>query len=814
MAAALYWWRATWRAIWRPTLVVILMTGILGAVALAALAGARRTESAYGRYLGSINASDVLVNIPAPGTSLIAKVSALPGVRASAAYVGLNANPVVHGRVDDSFVTDALTGSLSGEIFTQDKMTVLKGRMPRLDATNQIALTAGLARLFGVGVGGKVTYQFENAASPVTEVTGSTTYRVVGIVDVPPVLVDQFDQVQTAILPPAATAAASRHLNSVPFSWVGLRLTKGSEGIPALQTRLDQLAARLGGGLHFAVRQLDTVHRQVQDAIEPQAVALGTFGGLVALAMLVLVSQGLRQLLERSASQLELLRALGMTRGEAALAGGMGGAAAVIAGMALAVAGAVALSPLAPVGPVRQFDPQRGVSFDFTVLFGGGLLLTAVLLGFAAWLAWRTLRSVDEPREARPSALAQAAVSVGLPTSAMLGIQYALEPPPGHRRGAVRANLVASIVAVTSVIAAVIFGASLNGLVAHPVRYGWTWDVLIQSQGGYGDWYGYNMDKLMAAQPGVRGWSAFGFTQVPIDDQSIPVLGMTTHGTPVEPPTVSGHPIEGPDDIELGVNSLRQLGKTVGDHVVVGTGPTARRMTIVGTVTLPSIGVALADHVSLGVGAMLPESTLLSIEGFNSVGSSAASGAAFTALPSTLAIDLDPGARAGPLVHRILAADPDDTPGGMYQVHRVLAAAIANDAQMGDQPLTLAVVLAVAMVLSLLATVQASTHRRQRELAIMRALGFTRRQVRAVIVWQTSTILVIAATLGLALGSVAGHWVWTNFATSIGVVPITVIPFAALVVGLLILLVAGNAMSALPAELAARAPTSTTLRAE
>ena len=67
--------------------------------------------------------------------------------------------------------------------------------------------------------------------------------------------------------------------------------------------------------------------------------------------------------------------------------------------MALAVAGAVALSPFAPVGPVRQFDPQRGVSFDFTVLFGGGLLLTAVLLGLAAWLAWRTLRSVDEPRE-------------------------------------------------------------------------------------------------------------------------------------------------------------------------------------------------------------------------------------------------------------------------------------------------------------------------------------------------------------------------------------------------------------------------------
>ncbi len=76
MTAALYWWRASRRAAWRQTLVVVLVCGILGAVSLAALAGARRTESAYGRYLASINASTVSVNIPQGGTALIAKVSA------------------------------------------------------------------------------------------------------------------------------------------------------------------------------------------------------------------------------------------------------------------------------------------------------------------------------------------------------------------------------------------------------------------------------------------------------------------------------------------------------------------------------------------------------------------------------------------------------------------------------------------------------------------------------------------------------------------------------------------------------------------
>ena len=385
MTAAVYWWRASRRAAWRQTLVVVLVCAILGAVSLAALAGARRTESAYGRYLASTNASTVSVNIPQGGTALIAKVRQLPGIRSSAAWLGLDANPVVHGHADDSFLTNALAGSLDGEYITQDRATVLKGRLPHPDATHEIALTAGLARFFGVGVGGKVTYQFEDAEVEQPVIEGYATYRVVGIVDQPPVLVDQFDQTQGALLPQSATeAAVARFKGTVAFSWVGLRLTNGDAGIPALQSQLAQLATQLGHGLHFALRRLDTIHGQVQQAIEPQAVALGVFGGLVALAMLALVGQGLAELLHRSAPQLEVLEALGMTRFERTMAGGIAGGVAVLAGMVLAVGGAVALSPLAPVGPVRQFDPARGVSFDSTVLVGGGIVLTVVLLALAA----------------------------------------------------------------------------------------------------------------------------------------------------------------------------------------------------------------------------------------------------------------------------------------------------------------------------------------------------------------------------------------------------------------------------------------------
>ena len=835
MTAAWYCRRATWGRTWQSMVVVTVLCGLLGAAALAALAGARRTESAYGRYLRATNASDVFVNVPSPDTSLIAKVAALPGVRSSAAWLGLDANPVVHGHVDDSFVTDGFAGSVNGELFTQDTMTVEAGRLPSLRSTDEIALTPGLARLFGVGVGGRVTYQFENALAPTFAATGYRTYRVAAIVDLPPVLVDQFDQVTSAVLPPAATAATERLPNPIAFSWVGLRLTRGSTGVPALQAGVAHLERQVGDGYVFAVRQLDTVHQQVQEAIRPQAVALAVFGAFALLALLVLIGQALVQMLARSATQSGALRAMGLTTAQTALACGLGGAMAIGAGVAVAVVGAFALSPLAPVGPVRAVDPARGFQFDTTVVLGGGLVLLALLLAMLAWLAWRAVSPARAVASTRPSLTSRMAASSGWALGAALGVGYALDATPGTRRAGVRSNLVGGVIAVAAVVTAVIFGSSLNGLVTHPQQYGWNWAALIQNQGGYGSFLPMSvnaatlgdgesaLDQEMARVHGVRGWSTFGFTQLPIDGQVVPVLGLATHGEAVEPPTVTGTMLtdtqairigsgRGPSEIELGALTMQQLGKRIGDTVFVGTGPTARRLTVVGTVTLPSIGVTLSDHVSLGRGAMLPESTLLSIEDLGAL--NAAPAEAFSALPSTLAIDVDAHTDLAPVVNQIVSADPGGVPGGIYQVPQVRAAAIVDAGQMGSQPIVLAIAVAVAVLLSLSATVVAATRRRRRELAVLKALGMTRGQLGSVVTWQAMTILAIAIVVGIPVGLAVGRVLWSRFAASLGVVPVVVAPVLLLFVGTLVLLLAGAVLAAAPALLAARTPTTMALRAE
>jgi hypothetical protein len=150
MRTAFYWWRATRKSTWRAALTLAFIGGLLGAVAL------------------------------------------------GAAYIGLDANPVVHGHVVDSFLTNDLIGSDDGPSFTsdyfrQDRMTVLAGKLPKIASTNQIALTHRVASLFGVSVGGRVTYQFyrPDERTQSNRPTGRVTFLVTAIADIPPVLVDQ-----------------------------------------------------------------------------------------------------------------------------------------------------------------------------------------------------------------------------------------------------------------------------------------------------------------------------------------------------------------------------------------------------------------------------------------------------------------------------------------------------------------------------------------------------------------------------------------------------------------------------------------------
>jgi hypothetical protein len=252
--------------------------------------------------------------------------------------------------------------------------------------------------------------------------------------------------------------------------------------------------------------------------------------------------------------------------------------------------------------------------------------------------------------------------------------------------------------------------------------------------------------------------------------------------------------------------------------VRIGSGSTAQRVTITGTVTLPSFGLATAEHVSLGRGAMLTMAMLAAAvgRGNGQAGGPAAVGAVF---PSAVAIDLAPGttrAQRDGLVRRIVAANPSVGPGYTYQLPQTQAqaSAVVNADHLRGQPLVLALGIAAAAAISLALTVLGLVRRRRHELALLKTLGMTRAQVRGVVAWQTTLTLLIAAVLGGPLGVVAGRWGWRAFADSLGVAPVTEIPVLAVFGLLAALILAGNLLAAFPAAVAARTQPAVTLRTE
>jgi predicted lysophospholipase L1 biosynthesis ABC-type transport system permease subunit len=140
---------------------------------------------------------------------------------------------------------------------------------------------------------------------------------------------------------------------------------------------------------------------------------------------------------------------------------------------------------------------------------------------------------------------------------------------------------------------------------------------------------------------------------------------------------------------------------------------------------------------------------------------------------------------------------------------------IRNYAGIRDTPLILAVVLALLAVGTLTHVLLTGVRRRRRDLAVLRALGFTSSQLRAVVAWQATALAAGALVIGVPAGIIAGRLTWAVFANAAGVAPQATIalPVVLLAVPALTLLLA-NLIAAFPGRVAARLRPATVLRSE
>ena len=95
--------------------------------------------------------------------------------------------------------------------------------------------------------------------------------------------------------------------------------------------------------------------------IRPEAVALAIFAALAGLISLAVLGQLLARQLALDSAEFPVLRAFGMTRRSLLALSAARLALVTVAGAILAVAIAVAASPLMPIGAARLAEPDPGV---------------------------------------------------------------------------------------------------------------------------------------------------------------------------------------------------------------------------------------------------------------------------------------------------------------------------------------------------------------------------------------------------------------------------------------------------------------------
>jgi hypothetical protein len=837
-------------------LSVVLLIGLAGGLALGSLAAARRTQSSFSIYLASTNPDDLGVTIyganandassnPSYSAKLTSGIAHLPLVRDVAAGVLFQAAPL---RSDGSPRLSTIglaypVASVNGLFFNQDRVTVTKGRMANPKRPDEIMMTALAAHQLGFHVGQEIPYgiysqEQENEpgiGTPRVAPTIRFTATLVGLATQSSEIVeDDIDRIPTfIILTPALTKEVFAHSkqNFSGAETFGIQTDHGSRDVSHVESEIAHL---IPPGVVTAVHATAPVVGKADRAVKPIAIALGVFGGVALLAALLIASQAISRRLRVSGEELTVLRALGADPMTTLADGLIGVLGAIVVGTLLAVIVAVALSPLSPLGPVRAVYPTRGVAADWTVLGFGVLVLIGGLGTIAIVLAYRGSphRSARRSRLVHPtgSRAALAAATVGLPASGVVGVRMALESGSGRTAVPVRSALLGTSLAVVLAVATVTFGSSLQTLVTHPPLYGWNWTYMLSQVGSGGGNVPPQAFTLLAHDSEVAAYTGISYNDAELDGHNIPFLFGQAHAK-VTPAILSGHAVENTHQIVLGAATMAQLHKHLHDPVFVSYGAPEdapiylprTRLVIVGTATMPAVGFAsiVSDHTSMGTGAfvangLLPaafqkatESPDPTLNGPNLALVRLRAGVSATAGRA----DMQRIARAA---NRAFAAVPNG--GGAGDTVAVVTvqrpAEIVDYRTIGVTPALLVSGLALGAVAALALTLAASVRRRRRDLALLKTLGFTQRQLAAAVAWQASVAAVVGIVVGVPVGIVLGRWLWVLFARLIYAVPQPTVPVLSVVLIAVGAVVLANVVAAVPARIAARTPTALMLRAE
>jgi hypothetical protein len=801
MAPVLAWFRLDVRRRWRTLLVLTLLIAFAAATVMTAVAGARRGATAIDRLVAQTEPMTVLV-LPNTGGFDWSVVRDLPQVEALTVW------PLTQ------ITIDGLPGE-TAEVYDAEAMrtvevpVVLEGRLADPQRVDEAVVTPTWIDTYRHAVGDTVRIRLhtpqaiddyelrsiepDGPAGPAIDVT------VVGVVR-SPWFSDELESTGHFVLSPAV-------LDTYPANLLGeanaartngmVRLVGGQADIESFRAGL----VKATGTSAIDVWDIETQFgERLRDVDRFEANGLLAFAAAAALAALFLVGQSVARHTAATATDLRVLAMIGLTPRQAVRAAAVGPALAAVAGTLIAIGVAVVASRWFPVGSAALSEPNPGVAVDSMVLAVGAVVVPLLVVVVALAAAARALRhllragALDMPHSSR---VASAAAGAGVPVPAIVGARFALEPGRGPLALPVRPALLGSIVGVGGVLAALTFSAGVDDATGNLERFGVVHDL--------GMFLGLDgidyvpADDVLAATAGVDGVAGVNDTRSGVagaGNGQLAVLSLDPVGNPLPFVVTEGRLPDADGEVSMGPASARSVGVGVGDTIdLTGT---------IGTSTVTVVGIGLMPELSHN---FYTDGGLVTSGTYDALFDDFRFRAGFIALeewadPEVVTAAVQEAVASVP-GGEFTAAEPAEPPSPVVELEQVRAL-----------PVFLAGFLALLAIGAVGHALATAVRRRRHDLAVLRAVGMTRRQSRGVVVTQATVLAMTGLAVGVPLGVALGRTVWRYVADTTPVFYVPPVAWLALILVVPVALVAANLLAAWPGHWAASLRVSNVLRAE
>jgi hypothetical protein len=777
-----------------------VLAGLLGGVVMTAAAGARRTDSAYSRFVADARAPEVSVgsDFPSFNNVELAEVARLPQVAEAREFEFMNYGARTKTGKEFSAFGDAggVAGPLPywGEDFNRPR--IVSGRLSDPARSDEFVIGEAFARRESLAPGTVVQMALFDATT--FQPGRLFTMRLVGVVALPGMLPAAPEFVQVLFTPAFFRRYGAKY-GQAPMLLVKL---KGGQGdVAGFERAVDRLGANAGPAPGYDNKVV------MERVTHLQGLTLWMFAGLAGLAGLLILGQTLARFTFLESTENPILRTLGMTRNQLFAVAMTRAVVVSVVGAVISVGLAVAASPIMPVGLARLAEPNQGITADGLVVGGGAALLAGLIFALAAIPAIiaagapeGVLTAGEAAGSARRGRTAGVLARRGARPSLVTGVRMAFEPGRGRIAVPVRTALAAVVISTLALGTNVAFVASYGHWRATPRLYGWNWDAIIGGAFGAPDATPQVVGNILARSDTAEAWSAG--TIVPTvrlsSDRRGPtqvnLWGIDPIRGSVLPPVVAGRWPSASDEVALGSETMRLLGTHVGDGIVLRTSSGTASMRVVGQAVFLELGDALSPGLGVGAG--------FTFEGVRRL--------VPTAERRAFLVRFRPGTDVKATIARLDRTPPIDgiVNGPLEGTDIEIYSGVER------VPLALGSLLALAAVATLGHVLMSAVRRRRRDLAILKTIGFVRGQVQATVAWQATAFTAAALILGIPLGIAAGRWWWTLFAGRMGIVPEPAVPLALLAAFLPAGLVLANLVAAIPARIAARTQPALILRSE